>query len=104
MRATRVLCVALHTDFGESGLLDLYYMFTWRFYFLLGTPMIESLTELLQRSRPTPLPTYLGGEKQRTCLHDRIWNISDGAGPNPEGLPRHFCVDINTMVGKKRAC
>ena len=52
---------------------------TWRFYFLLGTPMIESLTELLQRSRPTPLPTYLGGEKQRTCLHDRIWNISDGA-------------------------
>ena len=61
--------------------------------------MIESLTELLQGSRPTPLPTYLGGEKQRTCGNGLIWNIADGARPNPEGLSRSFRVDIDSMVG-----
>ena len=66
--------------------------------------MTESLADLPRQVSALPLPTYLGGEKQRTCLHDRIWNISDGAGPNPEGLSRHFRVDINTMVGKNRAC
>ena len=44
------------------------------------------------------LPIY-GVEKQRTCANGLIWNIADGAGPNPEGLLRSFRVDIDTMVG-----
>ena len=46
-----------------------------------------------------PLPTYLGGEKQRTYGHGLIWNIADGARPNPEDLSRSFRVDIDSMVG-----
>ena len=54
------------------------------------------------RSQAHPLPTYIWGEKQRTCLYGRIWNISDRAGTNPEGLLQHFRVDIDTRVGKNR--
>ena len=80
---------------------------TCRFLFLVSTRTIDR--KLDGRARPfflspTPFLTYLGGENKRTCRDGRIWNISDGAGPNPEGLSRHFRVDIDTRVGKNRAC
>ena len=66
--------------------------------------MTESLADLPRPVSALP-PTYLPrGEKQRTCLVGRIWNLSDGAGPNPESLSRQFRVDIDTRVGKNRAC
>ena len=72
---------------------------TCRFLFLLRTLTIESLAEVLPALSAHPLPTYLGGEKQRTCANGLIWNIADGARPNPEGLSRSFRVDIDSMVG-----
>ena len=72
---------------------------TWRFLFLVSTRMIESSADARDPSQPHPLPTYLGGENQRTCANGLIWNIADGAGPNPEGLLRSFRVYIDTMVG-----
>ena len=60
---------------------------------------IESLADVLPALSAHPLPTYLGGEKQRTCVNGLIWNIADGARPNPEGLSRSFRVDIDSMVG-----
>ena len=75
------------------------YANTCRFLFLLRTLTIESLAEVLPALSAHPLPTYLGGEKQRTCGNGLIWNIADGARPNPEGLSRSFRVDIDSMVG-----
>ena len=72
---------------------------TCRFLFLLRTLTLESLAEVLPALSAHPLPTYLGGEKQRTCGNGLIWNIADGARPNPEGLSRSFRVDIDSMVG-----
>ena len=69
---------------------------TWRFLFLVSTRMIESSADARDPSRPHPLPR---GENQRTCANGLIWNIADGAGPNPEGLLRSFRVYIDTMVG-----
>ena len=78
--------------------------FLWRvttcgFLFLLRTLTLESLAEVLPALSAHPLPTYLGGEKQRTCANGLIWNIADGARPNPEGLSRSFRVAIDSMVG-----
>ena len=67
--------------------------------FLLRTLTLESLAEVLPALSAHPLPTYLGGENQRTCGNGLIWNIADGARPNPEGLSRSFRVDIDSMVG-----
>ena len=61
--------------------------------------MLESLADVLPALSAHPLPTYLGGEKQRTCANGLIWNIADGARPNPEGLSRSFRVAIDSMVG-----
>ncbi len=72
---------------------------TCRFLFLVGTRMPESSADDRTPSQHHPLPTYLGGENQRTCANGLIWNIADGAGPNPEGLLRSFRVYIDTMVG-----
>ena len=46
-----------------------------------------------------PTPTYYLWGESGTCLYGRIWNISDRAGTNPEGLLQHFRVDIDTRVG-----
>ena len=38
---------------------------------------IESLADVLHALSAHPLPTYLGGEKQRTCGNGLIWNIAE---------------------------
>ena len=60
--------------------------------------MTESLGTFRERSQPYPLPTYLGGEKQRTCPAGRIWIISDGPGPNPEVYPVYRGIFASTSI------
>ena len=53
---------------------------TCRFLFLVGTRMPESSADDRTPSQHHPLPTYLGGEKQRTCENGLIWTLPTGLG------------------------
>ena len=53
---------------------------TCRFLFLVGTRMPESSADDRTPSQHHPLPTYLGGEKQRTCDNGLIWTLPTGLG------------------------
>ena len=58
----------------------MYSINTCRFLFLLRDKMTESLARHCGRSQPYPLPTYLGGENQRTCLMAAFGTFPTGLG------------------------